>query len=55
MLAMKVRLPEVPVDPVSGEEMTGNIYTIGLPIAVCSPLNADFDGDSVERCYEILL
>lgn len=48
MLAMKLRLnDEQPVDPVTGKETTGNVYTIALPIAVCSPLNADFDGDTM--------
>lgn len=48
LLAMKLRLnDEKPIDPVTGKETTGNIYTIALPIAVCGPLNADFDGDAI--------
>ena len=55
MLAMKLRLnEESPVDPVSGKTQTGNIYTIELPLAVCEPFNADFDGDSVKRFLETI-
>lgn len=51
---MRMRLPKPTIDPVSGKESEGNIYTIALPIAVCSPLNADFDGDSVKRFLETI-
>ena len=45
MLALKLRLNnEHPVDATTGREHEGNIYTIGLPITICEPLNADFDG-----------
>jgi DNA-directed RNA polymerase beta' subunit len=48
MLGMKLRInDEHPIDPVTGKERTGNIYTMALPIAVCGPLNADFDGDTM--------
>ncbi len=41
-IVRKLRLnDEQPVDSVTGKETTGNVYTIALPIAVCSPLNAD--------------
>lgn len=47
-IVRKLRLnDEQPVDSVTGKETTGNVYTIALPIAVCSPLNADFDGDTM--------
>jgi hypothetical protein len=38
---------ETPYDIVTGKKTTGNVYTIGLPVAVCAPLNADFDGDQI--------
>ena len=48
MLALKLRLnDEAPVDQTTGRPYQGNIYTVGLPVAICSPLNADFDGDTV--------
>lgn len=48
MLAMKLRLnDEEPVDATTGKKKEGNIYTIGMPIAVCEPLNGDFDGDTI--------
>lgn len=47
-LAMKIKIvDEHPYDPVTGKNLTGNVYTIGLPIAVCSPFGADFDGDTM--------
>lgn len=47
-LAMKLRLNDEEVyDPTTDREREGNIFTIGLPQAVCEPLNADFDGDTV--------
>jgi len=47
-LAMKIKISdEQPYDPVTGKTLTGNVFTIGLPIAVCSPFNADFDGDTM--------
>lgn len=43
---MKMRLnEEEPVDEVTGEKKTGNVYGIELPIATCTPFSADFDGD----------
>ena len=45
---MKVRLnEETPIDPITGKEGRGNVYGLELPLAVCSPLNADFDGDTM--------
>lgn len=51
MLAMKIRLAdEHPYDPVTGKQLTGNVYTIALPIAVCTPFNAKHNW-----CYKTLL
>ncbi len=48
MLALKLRLnDEHPIDATTGKEMEGNIYTVSLPVAICEPLNADFDGDTI--------
>ena len=45
---MKLRLnDETPIDPITGKEGHGNVFGMELPIAVCSPLNADFDGDTM--------
>ena len=45
---MKLRLNDEEVyDPTTDREREGNIFTIGLPQAVCEPLNADFDGDTL--------
>ena len=42
MFCMKLRLnDETPIDPITGKEGTGEVYSMALPIAVCSPLNAD--------------
>lgn len=47
IFAFKMRLPEDPKDPITGDKQTGNIYTVGFPLAVCSPFGGDFDGDTV--------
>lgn len=53
---MKVKLNEVQKEREEDQEKLGlakesadkeNIYAIELPIAICSPFNADFDGDAM--------
>ena len=45
---LKLRLnEETPIDPITGKEGTGNVYSMELPIAVCGQFNADFDGDTM--------
>lgn len=41
MLALKLRLNnEHPIDATTSREREGNIYSIGLPLPTCQPLNA---------------